>query len=175
MLKNSHPFPPERIEKAIYVFRDERVILDSDLAEIYGVSTKNLNKAVKRNLDRFPDDFMFRLTDEEFESLRFQIGTSNETRGGRRYLPYVFTEHGALMAANILNSRLAVLASVEVVRAFVRMRAMLLSHRDLARKIDSLEKKYDRQFKIVFDAIRGLMIPPAPNRKAIGFRTKQNK
>jgi len=175
MSTHSHTVPLERIEKAIYVIRNERVILDNDLAEIYGVLTKNLNKAVKRNLDRFPDDFMFRLTDEEYESLRFQIGTSNKERGGRRYLPYVFTEHGALMAANILNSPRAVMASVQVVRAFVRMRVMLISHQDLARKMDGLEKKYDHQFKIVFDAIRQLMVPPDPKRKAIGFRAKTKK
>lgn len=165
--------PVERIEKSIYVIRGEKVMLDSDLAEIYGVSTANFNKAVKRNVDRFPSDFMFQLDEEEFKSLIFQTGTSNKGRGGRRYLPYVFTEHGALMAANILNSPHAVDASIQVVRAFIRLRAMIVSDAVLSKKVDALEKKYDHQFKVVFDAIRRLMIPPEPKRKPIGFRTKK--
>lgn len=145
-------------------------MLDRDLAELYGVSTSNFNKAVRRNTDRFPSDFMFRLTDEEFQALRFQIGTSKSGRGGRRYLPYAFTEHGALMAATILNSTRAVGISVQVVRVFVRMRAMLAEHAELKQQIDKLEKKYDYRFKIVFDAIRRLMKPPDTKRKPIGFR-----
>ena len=167
------PIPVERIEKAIYLIRGEKVMLDRDLAELYGVSTKNLNKAVKRNLDRFPDDFMFRLDRNELESLRFQVGTSNKGRGGSRYVPYAFTEHGALMVGNILNSPRAVDTSVQIVRAFVKMRTMLATHSELATKFDALEKKYDHQFKVVFDAIRQLMIPPEPKRKPIGFRTKK--
>lgn len=173
--------PIERIEQRIYVIRSERVILDSDLAEIYGVSTKRFNEQVKRNAERFPDDFMFTLTWEEYEDLKSQSGTLNTEalrsqnatskpgRGGRRYLPFVFTEHGALMAANVLNSPRAVEASVQVVRAFVRMRNMLASNAELSKKIESLEKKYDGQFKAVFDAIKKLMMPPPKSKGGIGF------
>jgi len=165
--------PIERIEQKIYVIRGEKIMLDSDLAEIYGVTTKRFNEQVKRNLNRFPEDFMFQLTAEEDEHLRSQIATSNKKRGGRRYLPYVFTEHGALMAANILNSERAVEASVAVVRAFVKLRQILLSNADLSRKVEELEKKYDANFKIVFDAIRKLMMPPDKSRTAIGFIEKK--
>lgn len=172
-MNNESLIPIERIERKIYVIRGERVMLDSDLAEIYGVETKMFNRAVKRNLKRFPEDFMFQLTAEEDESLRFQIGTSKKSRGGRRYLPYVFTEHGALMAANILNSERAVEASVQVIRAFVKLRQILLSNAELARKVDEIEKKYDANFKIVFDAIRKLMMPPDKPKQAIGFIEKK--
>ncbi len=173
--------PAERITEKIYIIRGERVMLDSDLAKIYGITTSNFNKAVKRNEERFPYDFRFQLTDEEYESLRFQIGTSkgpdkrsqNATsktgRGGRRYFPYAFTEHGALMAANVLKSQRAVEASVQVVRAFVKMRNMLASNAELSKKIESLEKKYDSQFKSVFDAIKRLMLPPVKPKGGIGF------
>lgn len=164
--------PVERIEALIRFIRDEKVILDRDLADLYGVSTSNLNKAVKRNLNRFPDDFMFQLTQDEFDALRFQIGTSK--RGGPRYRPYAFTEHGALMAASVLNSAIAIDTSVQVIRAFVKIRALVASHVELAGEIEALEKKYDHHFKIVFDAIRQLMTPPKPKRKLIGFR-KKNK
>ncbi len=164
--------PIERIEQKIYVARGERVMLDSDLATIYGVTTKVFNQAVKRNLKRFPEDFMFQLTAEEDEHLRSQIATSNKTRGGRRYLPYVFTEHGAIMAANILSSERAVEASVQVVRAFVNLRRMLTSNAELAKKLESLEKKYDAQFKVVFEAIRQLMLPPTKPPRKIGFIEK---
>ena len=164
--------PVERIERAIILVRGEKVMLDSELAEIYGVETKALNRAVRRNESRFPSDFMFQLTFEEAESLRCQTGTSNEGRGGRRYLPYAFTEHGALMLANVLNSERAANTSVQVVRAFVRLRQMLASNAELARKLDVMEKKYDAQFKVVFDAIRQLMSPPEPKRREIGFHVK---
>ena len=163
--------PVERIEHSILAIRGKRVMLDSDLAEIYGVETKNLVRAVKRNSERFPEDFMFQLTREEFESLRFHLGTSNVGRGGRRYLPYVFTEHGAVMLASVLNSPIAIDASVQVVRAFVKLRQLLATHADLARKINALEKKYDSQFAVVFKAIRELMDPlEKGKKKAIGFR-----
>jgi phage regulator Rha-like protein len=164
--------PVERIEKAILSIRGEKVMLDSDLAELYGVETKRLNEQVRRNFHRFPRDFMFQLTAEEAESLRSQIATSNEGRGGRRYLPYAFTEHGALMLANVLNSERAAQTSVQVVRAFVRLRQMLSSNAELARKLAALENKYDAQFKVVFDAIRQLMSPPEPKRREIGFHVK---
>jgi len=145
-------------------------MLDSDLAEIYGVETKVLNQAVKRNRDRFPEDFMFQLTNEEAEALRSQFVTSKKGRGGRRYAPYAFTEHGAVMLASVLNSTVAVHASIQVVRAFVRLREMLAAHKELARKLEELEKKYDKQFAVVFEAIRQLMEPPDEKAKEpIGF------
>jgi hypothetical protein len=147
-------------------------MLDSDLAELYGVETKALNRAVKRNESRFPPDFMFQLTAQEADSLRCQIGTSKTGRGGRRYLPYAFTEHGALMLANVLNSERAAQASVLVVRAFVRLRQLLSSNAELASKLDSLEKKYDRRFKVVFDTLRRLMSSPETRRGEIGFHVK---
>jgi hypothetical protein len=164
--------PVERIERAILSIRGEKVMLDGDLAEIYGVETRILNQAVKRNIERFPADFMFQLAFKEAEALRSQIVISNEGRGGRRYLPYAFTEHGALMLANVLNSERAAQTSVQVVRAFVRLRQMLASNAELARKLAALENKYDAQFKVVFDAIRQLMSPPARPKREIGFHVK---
>jgi len=164
--------PMERIERAIIVVRGEKVMLDSELAEIYGVETRILNQAVRRNINRFPVDFMFQLTVAEEESLRSQIVISNEGRGGRRYLPYAFTEHGALMLANVLNSERAAQTSVQVVRAFVKLRQLLASNAELARKLAAMEKKYDVQFKVVFDAIRQLMSPPAKPKREIGFHVK---
>src|SRR6266568_3505937 len=154
--------PIERVEKAILFVRGHRVILDVDLAALYGVTTTRLNEQIKRNLVRFPGDFAFRLTKAEFAILMSQSATSRPKHGGRRKLPLVFTEHGALMAANVLNSKRAVRASVQVVRAFVRLREMLSSNSDLVRKFAELERKYDRQFKVVFDAIRQLMRSPEP-------------
>ena len=147
-------------------------MLDSDLAELYGVATKTLNRAVKRNQNRFPPDFMFQLTAAEVKSLRYHFGTSNEGRGGRRNQPYAFTEHGALMLANVLKSERAARTSVQVVRVFVRLRQMIASNGELARKMEALEKKYDGQFKVVFDAIRQLMSPVEPKRREIGFHAK---
>ena len=149
----SNIVPVERIEKSIYLIRGQKVILDSDLAAIYGIPTFRFNEAVKRNRDRFPGDFMFQLTREELGILISQNAISKPGRGGRRTLPYVFTEHGAVMAANILKSPLAVQMSIIVVRAFIKMREMLIEQRDLAKKLINLENKYDKQFKVVFDAI----------------------
>ena len=164
--------PVEIIEKKILLIRGEKVMLDADLAELYEAETFNLNKAVKRNIDRFPQDFMFQLTKEEADSLRFQIGMSKkEGRGGRRYLPYAFTEQGVAMLSSVLNSERAVKVNIEIMRAFVRLRQMLASNAELARKLDALEKKYDHQFKVVFDAIRQLMTPLDTKKKGkIGFR-----
>jgi phage regulator Rha-like protein len=166
--------PVERIERLIYLIRGEKVILDSDLASLYGVQTRALIQAIKRNIRRFPEDFMFRLTTNEFNSLRSQIVIS-KGKGGRRYLPYAFTEHGVIMAANVLNSERAARASVQVVRTFVRLRQMLASNIELSRRLDELESKYDRQFKVVFDAIRQLMSPVVPDRKQIGFRSRSGR
>jgi ORF6N domain len=168
--------PPERIEHSILAIRGKRVMLDNDLAEIYGVTTKRLNQQVKRNEERFPEDFMFQLTAEEFELLRSHFATSKAGRGGRRYLPYVFTEHGAVMLASVLNSPVAIDASVQVVRAFVKLRQFLATHADLSRKINALEKKYDAQFAVVFKAIKELMEPPVKEKeKKIGFNVKEPK
>jgi hypothetical protein len=146
-------------------------MLDVDLARLYGVTTKRFNEQVKRNLRRFPADFMFQLTPAEHAHLRSQIATSSSAaHGGRRHLPYVFTEHGAIMAATVLNSRRAVEMSLVVVRAFVRLRQLLQSNIHLARKLEALERKYDGKFETVFEAIRELMVPPAARRRRIGFR-----
>jgi hypothetical protein len=166
--------PLERIERAILLIRGEKVMLDSDLADLYGVETKVLNQAVKRNSNRFPSDFMFRLTLQEVAELnRSQFVTGSQKHRDPRFPPYAFTEHGALMLANVLNSERAAQTSVQVVRAFVRLRQMLASNAGLARKLDALEKKYDRQFKVVFDTIRRLMAPPPETRdREIGFHVK---
>lgn len=162
--------PVERIEKKILLVRGEKVMLDSDLAELYEVETSNLNKAVKRNLERFPEDFMFQLTKDEADSLRFQIGMSKkEGRGGRRYLPYAFTEQGVAMLSSVLNSKRAIQVNIEIMRAFIRLKQLLSSNVELARRLAALERKYDTQFKIVFDAIRQLMAPPETKRRQIGF------
>jgi phage regulator Rha-like protein len=172
MIESHSIIPLERIERSILLIRGERVMLDSDLAEIYGVETKRLNEQVQRNLNRFPTDFMFQLTLAEYANLRSQFATSSSQYGGRRYLPYVFTEHGALMLANVLNSERAAQTSVMVVRAFVKLRQMLATNAELARKLAAMEKKYDAQFKVVFDAIRQLMSPPARPKREIGFHVK---
>lgn len=161
--------PVERIERAILLIRDKKVMLDADLASLYGVETKVLVQAVKRNAERFPQDFMFQLTKDEFAVLRSQIVTSRDW-GGRRYPPYAFTEQGVAMLSSVLHSPRAIQVNIEIMRAFVRLRQMLASHAELARKLDALEKKYDAQFKAVFDAIRQLMAPPEPKRRPMGFR-----
>ena len=159
----------ERIASSILVIRGQRVIMDSDLAMLYGVESKVLIQAVKRNADRFPADFMFQLNKQELARLRSQIMTSNG-RGGRRYAPYGFTEQGVAMLSSVLRSKRAVLVNVEIMRAFVRLRQMLASNVGLARKLAELEGKYDRQFKVVFDAIRQLMAPPATAKRRIGLK-----
>jgi hypothetical protein len=160
--------PGIAIEQRILNMRGHRVVLDADLAEIYGVQTRALNQAVRRNLDRFPDDFMFQLTASE----KREVVTNCDHLSRLRYsptLPRAFTEHGALMVASVLNSPRAVEISLYVVRAFVRLREMAASNRDLARKLAALESKYDAQFKTVFAAIRQLMTPSEPKRRGIGF------
>ncbi len=157
------------IEKHIFIVRKQKVMLDSDLARIYGVETRTLNQAVKRNLNRFSADFMFQLSEIEGENLRSQFVISSLKYGGRRYSPYVFTEHGALMLGNILNSETATETSIQVVRSFMRLREMVISHSELSKKLSSLEMKYDSQFKVVFDAIQKLMVEPEEPRKKIGI------
>jgi len=162
--------PLEVIERRIYLMREHKVMLDSDLAELYEVTTKRLNEQVKRNRGRFPADFMFQLNLDESRHLRSQIATSKTGRGGRRYQPYVFTEHGALMLASVLNSEAAIHASIQIVRTFIRLRELLATHRELARKLEQMEKKYDSQFKAIFEVIEQLMESPEdPERKPIGF------
>jgi len=171
MVNKKSLIPVDRIEKAILLIRGQKIMLDADLAELYGVETKVLVQAVKRNLERFPEDFMFQLSQEEFTILRSQIVTSSG-RGGRRYRPYAFTEQGVAMLSSVLRSRRAIQVNIEIMRAFIRLRQMLASHVELARKLDALEKKYDAQFKQVFEAIRQLMAPPEPKRRPIGFRKR---
>jgi hypothetical protein len=159
--------PQEIIEHKILLIRGKRVMLDRDLAVLYGVTTGNLNKAVKRNIERFPGDFMFQFTEEEFKSLIFQFGTSKW--GGVRKLPFAFTENGVAMLSSVLNSKRAIDVNIQIMRTFTRLREMLLTHKDLKRKIESMEKKYDQQFKIVFDAIKQLLESPVKPKKRIGF------
>lgn len=172
-MSTTNLIPIEKIEKAIYLIRGEKVMLDRDLALLYSVETKVLNRAVKRNLQRFPLDFMFQLTAEETEILRCQIGTSSLSHGGRRYLPYVFTEQGVAMLSTVLNSERAVLVNIEIMRTFVKLRQMLASNAELSRRLDELESKYDKQFRVVFEAIRQLTSTPVRDRKEIGFRLRQ--
>lgn len=150
--------PSERIEGCILLIRGQKIILDSDIAKLYGVKTKVLVQAIKRNGERFPDDFMFQLNEDEFEVLRSQFVTS-KARGGRRYRPYAFTEQGVAMLSSVLNSKRAIHVNIEIMRAFVRLRGILASHKELAHKLNELESKYDQQFKVVFEAIRRLMLP----------------
>ena len=165
--------PIGQIEERILLIRGQRVMLDADLALLYEVPVKRLNEQVARNPDRFPMDFVFRLTREEASSLRSQNATSKKGRGGRRYLPYAFTEHGAIMAASVLNSDRAVKVSVHVVRAFVKLRGMMAAHKELARKLTQLERRldgHDEEIVALMEAIRELMAPPPePKRKRIGF------
>jgi hypothetical protein len=161
--------PHERIEKSILLIRGQKVMLSTDLSELYQVKPRVLVQAVKRNIARFPQDFMFQLTEEEFSNLKSQIVISS-WGGLRRAKPYAFTEQGVAMLSSVLRSKRAVQVNIEIMRAFVRLRRILASHAELARKLNVLERKYDAQFKVVFDAIRQLMTPPAPKRRPIGFR-----
>ena len=159
----------ENIHQRILTIRGVRVMLDAGLAELYDIQTKAFNQAIQRNMDRFPEDFMFQLTEEEFSGLRSQFVTSKKGRGGRRYLPYVFTEQGVAMLSGVLNSHRAVQVNIAIMRAFVRMRETMASHRELAKRLNALEKTYDARFRVVFGAIRALMEPPKTPRRRIGF------
>lgn len=180
------PAPPIRIDSRILLSRSQKVLLDADLAALYGVQTKVLVQAVKRNLDRFPDDFMFQLDASEWGSLRSQIVTSKTTRGGRRHAPYAFTEQGVAMLSSVLGSAQAIAVNIEIMRAFVRLREVIVSNKEMALRLDELEKKAELvslkhdsfehdtriQLKQIFDAIRELMAPPKPVvKRPIGFVT----
>jgi hypothetical protein len=168
--KGRNILPVSRIENAIFLIRDSKVMLDQDLAAMYGVETRALVQAVKRNLDRFPEDFMFQLSKDEFANLKSQIVISSW--GGRRTRPYAFTEQGVAMLSSVLRSKRAILVNIEIMRTFVRLRRILSTHEELARKLASLERKYDKQFKLIFDAIREIMTPKdPPERRQIGFRS----
>ena len=162
--------PVDPIAQRILLIRGHRVMLDSDLAELYEVTTKRLNEQVRRNIKRFPPDFMFQLSREEFDFLRSLNATLKTARGQhRKYLPYAFTEQGVAMLSGVLNSGRAIDVNVAIMRAFVKLREFALTHKELSRKLNDLERKYDSQFKVVFDAIRQLMTPPEPKRRKIGF------
>ena len=185
--KKTSLIPVERIEQSILLIRGEKVMLSPDLAALYGVEPRVLVQAVKRNVDRFPDDFMFQLTKEEFDHLKSQLASSNLKSqtvissaagwgGARRARPYAFTEQGVAMLSSVLRSRRAVEVNIQIMRAFVQLRRMIASHADLAHKLDAMERKYDRQFKVVFDAIRQLMTPAEPKKgQKIGFHVKESK
>lgn len=159
---------PVQIEQMILLIRGQKVLLDADLAALYGLETKRLVESVKRNRERFPADFMFQLTADEAAILRSQIATSSY--GGRRYLPYAFTEQGVAMLSGVLRTPQAIAVNIEIMRAFVRLRHVLATHAELARKLDALEKKYDRQFKVVFDALRRMMAATPASRRRIGLK-----
>jgi hypothetical protein len=159
-----------RVQQVIQTVRGHNVLLDGDLASLYGVDTKALLRAVRRNIERFPPDFMIQLTHTEFESLRYQSGTS-KGRGGRRYLPYAFTEQGVAMLSSVLNSPRAIAANIAIMRAFVDMRQAVAVHRQLSRRIDSLERRYDGRFQSVFRAIKRLLQPAKSPKRRIGFRS----
>jgi len=162
--------PVEDIHRKIYFIRGHKVMLDRELADLYCVETGHLNRAVKRNLPRFPDDFFFQLTKKEYETLRCQIGILR-TEAHAKYMPYVFTQEGVSMLSSVLHSERAILVNVQIMRAFARLREMLATHKDLARKLEELEARYDSQFKVVFDAIRELMNPSKPTMaKVKGFK-----
>jgi hypothetical protein len=169
--------PIELIARKIYLIRSIKVMLDSDLAELYGVETRSLIQAVKRNIERFPSDFMLQLTKEEFDSLRSQIVIS-KGKGGRRYLPYVFSEQGVAMLSSVLKSKRAIEVNVAIMRAFVKLRETLATHKELSRKLSDLERKmgnHDEQIQAIFEAIRQLMAPPDTRTKKIGFTVKEKQ
>ena len=166
----------ERIEKTIYLIRGEKVMLDRDLARLYDVSTAAFNQAVRRNRERFPEDFMFQLTPAEVAQLnRSQIVIGSEKHRDPRFRPYAFTEQGVAMLSSVLRSKRAITVNIEIMRAFVKLRQILASNAELSRRFDELESKYDKQFRVVFDAIRRLMATPARDRKEIGFRSRAVK
>lgn len=174
--KNNNPLsvPDEALMNKIYLIREEKVMLDMDLAELYGVETKQLKRAVRRNIERFPEDFMFELTNEEFENLRGQIGTSNW--GGVRYAPMAFSEQGVAMLSSVLNSKSAIAVNIQIIRIFTRMRKMLLTHKDLLLKVEQIEKRVtnqDERIQLVFDYLKQFIKEQEHPRKEIGFKKKR--
>jgi hypothetical protein len=165
--------PIERVEHAIYLIRGQRVMVDRDLAALYGVPTKALKQAVRRNAKRFPDDFMFELTADEFKKWRSQFVTSNADRMGLRHPPMAFTEQGVAMLSGLLGSDRAIEVNILIMRTFVKLRRMLETHAALARKLTEMEQRYDEQFRTVFEALNELLSPPAPSRKPIGFGVRE--
>ncbi len=167
--------PVEAIKGKIYLIRGQKVLLDSDLAEMYGVETKRLNEQVRRNIVRFPEDFMFQLNGEEYGALRSHFATLKKSRGEhRKFFPHVFTEQGVAMLSSVLNSERAILVNIAIMRAFVQMRELAASSRAFTQRLEELERKYDRhdrQIVLVFDAIRSLMTTPEPKKRKIGFKT----
>jgi len=182
-MKEKSLIPNERIVQSIFVVRGQKVMIDNDLSILYGVETKVLNQSVKRNTDRFPEDFMFRLTNEEADSLRSQIVTlknqplypqSNTPKRGahRKYQPYVFTEQGILMLSSVLKSERAIQVNIQIVRTFIKLREMLSNYKEVREKIESMEKKYDQRFKIVFDTLKQLLREEEKPKRKIGFSQK---
>jgi len=161
--------PQQLIESKIFFIRGKKVMFDRDLAALYSVETRALNQAVKRNIRRFPEDFMFQLAKEEMENWKSQIVTSNKDKMGLRKMPYVFTENGVAMLSSVLNSERAITVNIQIMRTFTKIRELLATHKELQKKIEDMEKKYDQQFKIVFDAIKQLLTPPEKKRQMIGF------
>ena len=174
MAKKRNLTPIEKIEKLIFLVRGQKIMLSTHLAELYSVESRILVQAVKRNIDRFPEDFMFQLSDGEFENLKSQFVISS-WGGMRRAKPYAFTEQGVAMLSSVLRSKRAVQVNIEIMRSFVKLREMLATHKDLDRKLTKLERKYDDQFKVVFEAIRQLMAPPDKKVKKIGFTVKEKQ
>ncbi len=165
--------PYEVVEKNIFFLRENKVMFDRDLAKLYGVSTSNLNKAVSRNIERFPSDFMFQLNKKEFEILKFQFGTSRW--GGTRKLPFVFTEQGVAMLSSVLRSKRAVQVNIAIMRTFVKLREMVNNNKELSKKLEALEKKFDThdlKIKTIFDVIKDLMLPEKNTKPRIGFKVK---
>ncbi len=169
-----HLISMDVIERKIFIIRMKKVMLDTDLANLYGVETRSLVQAVKRNIERFPPDFMFQLSQEEFETLRSQFVIS-KGKGGRRYFPYAFTEQGVAMLSSVLKSQRAVQVNIQIMRAFSKLREMLSTHKDLRKQIEDMEKKYDQQFQIVFEAIKQLLETDSKPRKQIGFTVKEKQ
>jgi hypothetical protein len=167
--------PIELIASKIYLIRGIKVMLDRDLAELYGVETKVLKQAVRRNIDRFPVDFMFEMTEMEFEDWRSQFVTSKSDKMGLRYKPMAFTEQGVAMLSSVLRSKRAIHVNIQIMRAFTQLRKMLSTHKDLKRKFESMEKKYDEQFQIVFEAIKQLLTEEEKPKKRIGYTVKEKQ
>lgn len=170
--------PDEVVISKIYLIRNQKVMLDIDLAELYQVETKRLNEQVRRNTDRFPQDFMFQLTDEEWESLRSQFATSKQGRGGRRYRPLAFTEHGVLMLSSVLNSDRAIQVNIQIMRIYSKLKGMLIDHKDILLKLEKLERKvtrHDEDLKVVFTYLKELINPKTEPMRKVGFRRKGEK